>query len=202
MNQVFITCPVGHAGKGEGRPDIGDLGVIACYVAASTLGGVTVAIVLNRLGNALRWLDPSSNDIGLVVVAAATMVPVLVLQLTGRIDPLPQRHQQVPRRWLGWRRRSLTAAAFGLMLGAGALTHLRYAVMYVLAIATLAAPSPWMAACVGAVYGASRGAMLFYTWSLRSLDLRVTPGLGRASDVILTASGAVVALVFGLSIIS
>jgi hypothetical protein len=88
----------------------------------------------------------------------------LLLQWTGRVAPLPERHVQVPRYWLQWRRRSTTAAAFGVMLGAGFLTRLKYATAYTLAAILLLAPTVGTGAAIGATYGAGRGMALGCTW--------------------------------------
>lgn len=48
------------------------------------------------------------------------------------MGPLPERRTQVPRHWLLWRRRSLAAAGFGLIIGSGVPTHLKHPSAYAL----------------------------------------------------------------------
>jgi hypothetical protein len=110
--------------------------------------------------------------------------------LRGQMGRLPERHEQVPRRWLTWKRRWLTAAAYGAILGAGFVTHLRYPSMYVLALAALVAPSSTLAAIGGALYGASRGSTVLYAWWSRHLS----PSLPRPAirSIILAATASLI----------
>jgi uncharacterized membrane protein YdbT with pleckstrin-like domain len=166
MNDVF-TWPVGCAGQPQysssahaaaGTP-------VASYVLACTCGGFVGASLLGLLGTGLRELLGISSG-SLLAVAFPIVGVAAVCQLAGRVAPLPERHAQVPQRWLLWRRRSLTAVAFGLVIGAGALTYLWHATAWVLAVLVVAAPTWQSAAVVGAIYGAGRGLALAVTWTL------------------------------------
>jgi hypothetical protein len=119
------------------------------------LGALVLAL---RQGLDLTWGS-------LAAVAIALSATAATLEWRGRVRPLPERRKQVPRIWLHWRRRTLTAAVFGLMLGCGALTHLRHATVYVLVAAVVVSPSVGASIVVGAVYGLCRGATLAITWA-------------------------------------
>jgi hypothetical protein len=122
--------------------------------AALGLGGIGVRSMLGVPVTAVL-------AIGSPVVLVAS-----VLQVRGRVSPLPERRAQVPTRWLQWRSRASTATAFGLVIGAGAFTRLRHATAWVLALALVAAPTIWAAVACGAIYGAVRGLPLLITWTL------------------------------------
>jgi hypothetical protein len=102
----------------------------------------------------------------MVLIVAAIVVSVIAVlcEVGGSANLLPQRTQQVPRGWILWPRREATAIGFGLILGAGVLTPIRFASAYVLGAVLILAPTPGLAAIVGGVYGAGRGAALVLTW--------------------------------------
>lgn len=190
MNNVFVSRSVGRVS----RPSVADLPVIGTYIGASALGGALMAVVLERAGTALEQLDPLPGDRALGLVVLMTMACLAVLQLRGRMGGLPQRRRQVPRRWLTWNHRPLTAAAFGLMIGSGAFTYLGYSMMYTLALAAIVAPSSAAAAVIGVTYGTARGATVFATWLLRWFGSTRLPGLGQRHNALLAGAGALVVL--------
>jgi hypothetical protein len=98
------------------------------------------------------------------VLAVVLLVFSFPLQWIGRAAELPQRRKQVPREWLLWPSKSATAFGFGLLIGAGWLTPLRFAAAYVLAAMLLLAPTITAAIVVGLSYGAARGLVLLATW--------------------------------------
>jgi len=198
MNQVFITCPVGRMDEMADSRSAARLGPIVVYVLACAISGTLVGGALGIFGEALRGIDPSEQDTLLSSVVVGAMLSVAVFQLLGRSNVLPQRRRQVPRRWLGWPSRSLTAAAYGMLIGGGAFTYLGYATMYTLALAALAS-APMIAALVGAVYGTARGATLLLSWALRSFGVQPFAGFGDAANVVLAALGVSVALTFAVS---
>jgi hypothetical protein len=143
-----LTWPVGRAtdSRPGGAPP--PLVPVAAYASASVLGGAATGFALAQLA----------------VAALVTAAAAVTLQWTGRLRPLPERRAQVPRRWLLWRRRTLAAAAFGLVIGSGALTYLRHASAYVLAALIVLAQSVEAGTVVGAVYGLCRGLTLVANW--------------------------------------
>lgn len=169
MNLVFITRS-GERAHNWRRQQF-DLAPIAAHILAAAGGGAVIAYGLATLGTALRRLDPSPHHVVYLTVFASVSLPLIVLQGRGKMGLLPERREQVPRRWLGWKRRWWTAAAYGAVLGAGFFTHVRYASMYMLALAALVAPSPKTAAILGMIYGTSRGATVLYAWWTRRLTL-------------------------------
>jgi hypothetical protein len=188
MNLVFITSSV-EPESGRGAP-VTDLMQIVPFVVSSIAGGLVAGSVLAGLGNAVGLGKPDGRaGVAEAVIVAAAVISIVHLQVQGRVSPLPEFHQQVPRRWLRWHR-PLTATAYGFILGAGAFTHLRHASMYALALAALVAPSVPVGGAVGGFYGAARGLTLAAAWietrrgrppSLRGLDQRDNVALGLAA---------------------
>jgi hypothetical protein len=159
---LVLTWPVGRAGT-ETRDTRAPLGPVAAYALASLLGGAATGFALAQAAAVVRGASASA-ELALVIAAAGIGAAAVVLQWLGRLRPLPERSAQVPRGWLLWRSRTHAAAAFGLVIGSGALTHLKHAAAYVLAALVVLAPSVEAGVLVGALYGASRGMTLVVTW--------------------------------------
>jgi hypothetical protein len=177
---VALTWPVGRA---ENRDvPAAPLSPVLAYLAAATASGAIAGVTLGGPGAVLQSAsDPALS--ALRILAVATVVLAAALQWSGRLSPLPERRVQVPRRWLLWRSRTLTAAAFGMIIGLGFLTHLKHASAYALGALVLIAPTLATAAAIGAVYGLSRGASLTATWIADRWFARRPrwPGLGPSS---------------------
>jgi hypothetical protein len=159
---VVLTRPVGRdTCDASARP--APLGPAAVYTLACCLGGATTGFVLAQLAATIRHAS-AIGRVSLLPVAGAVALTAVACEWRGTVHPLPERRAQVPRRWVRWRRPTATAAAFGLMIGCGALTHLKHAAAYGLAAMILVAPSVGAGVLVGAVYGLSRGMTLMVVW--------------------------------------
>lgn len=197
MDGVYAQ-PVGCGVKGREdilkRPPIAP---VASYGIAIVVGSLSTGGVLFLLGSTLAGVSSRSLTSAMAVLA----VIGICVELTGRVRPLPESHAQVPRRWTTWRRPWMTAAAFGFVLGMGVFTLLHHATVYVLAALIMLAPSFPTALAIAAVYGATRGLLLFLTWLRKGRALidflpasnRVTVAL--AAIATLTLSGALLLLV-------
>jgi hypothetical protein len=161
MGLVF-TWPVGRATDGD-RTEPPPLGPVAAYAVATTIGGALTGLVIGGASQVAREV------LGVPTVAIAVVVAVLggavvAAEWRSTTARLPQRREQVPRRWLLWKHKAATAAAFGAMIGSGVLTPLKHPTTYGLAGVCALAPSLALAATIGAVYGAGRGSALVATW--------------------------------------
>src|SRR5919109_3403092 len=143
---LALTWPVGQEVKLEGSNiRRAPLSPVAAYAFAAAIGGTLTGLAIGAGALLLRRSSAGVGDT-LTIAAAGVGLLAIALQWRGGLQPLPERKAQVPRRWLLWRRPAVTAAAFGLMIDAGALTHLRYASAYVLAVLVFLAPSALAAA--------------------------------------------------------
>ena len=168
---------------------------IAAFVLTSTVAGTATALLLATGGKLAHVRDaPMAAN----WVAGSLAVLAIWLELRQRVAPLPQPQRQVPRAWTLWPSRTATGAAFGAMIGAGVLTFLQHATIYILGLALLAAPSMAAAAFCGAVYGFTRAAPVPLSWvanvwfGRRIPWHRLTAYRGRVS--VLLAAAAVMAL--------
>jgi hypothetical protein len=173
MNDVFAR-PVGRTGRtlyeSDSRPPATP---VFAYAVASTVGGAAIGGSLTTAGRLASSLVPTAALWGATIVVLCLAIRA---EFAGTVRPFPQRARQVPRRWLTWQRTWATAAAFGLMLGAGAFTLLHHATTYVLAALILVAPTVATGVALGAAYGGVRGLMLIVSWSSRHDVMSMTHG--------------------------
>lgn len=188
MHDVF-TWPVGRAADSEGIAPP-PLTPVLTYLLGACIGGAACAGAIGAVSLASREALRLSA-VELLLLAAPIAALASALQIVGRVAPLPERRLQVPTRWLQWRRRYATGAAFGLMIGAGAFTPLRHATAWVVAIAVAVAPGWPFAVFCGAIYGASRGLPLLITW------LRDRAGLKRLRWQVVGGQRAPLAIALG-----
>lgn len=124
----------------------------AAFAAGTTLGGAFTGSVLGVLSG---LLSPIPQQVRLGVLAVA-VVALVVLDLTSRALPLPQRGELIPQDVFhrGMRR---GAFRFGLEYGTGFRTLVPSAAPYVVALLVLLAIPPWWWALVlGSAFGAAR----------------------------------------------
>jgi hypothetical protein len=194
MNDVFIPRSVERHVDQNTHSSLPHLRNVAALVVGGAVGGAMTSLGVAEAGLAVRALDPNSDSAIVMGVILSLSVFVIGLQLSGRIRPLPERKRQVPRRWIDWKRRWLTAYAYGFVLGTGALTYLRQASMYALGLMLFIAPNVTVAAYVGAIYGANRGGTILYTWALRHFGWQGTLTLGRLGSGMLGIAATVLPL--------
>jgi hypothetical protein len=189
MNQVFVRRPVGcRAIPAEAA--IRELKDIAALIVGGVAGGALMAAVIFALGSATLTLDPSPRHAFALMMTLAFALVALIFEARAKIHPLPERQRQVPRRWLTWSKRALTAAAFGVLLGAGAFTHLWHASMYLLALFVFTSPNLGAALALGALYGGNRMATVLYAWFLKAHDASSKLTLGRHTGHLLVLAGS------------
>lgn len=161
MTHVF-TWPVGRAPHSPRPWRPPPFAPIAVYTVIATASGAMTGLLIAEAGALLTLLAHGLP----VAIAGALGVVAMASEMQLRMRPLPQARRQVPRHWTLWPNRVKLAAAFGLQIGAGALTYLEYATAYTLAAILLVAPHPLLGLAVGAIYGAGRAASLDITWLL------------------------------------
>lgn len=166
MNQVF-AAPVGA----DHLLRRASLKAPVAYVVGLMGGAATTAGLVVIVGTAVSGAPGGK----LVVFGAALAISGLGIrgELTGTIAPLPERKRQVPKRWLQWRHKWLTAVAYGYVLGMGFWTLLHHAAAYA-ALGCLMLLSPVLAGAAAGVYAAARAWMLFTAWFVAAQN----PGRG------------------------
>jgi hypothetical protein len=156
---LVLTWPVG---RNEMSKERAPLTPLAAYTAASIVAAAAIGLSVALLGAAARASEALTAS--LAVAGLLVMTVAVVSETRGTMRPFVQPCRQVPRRWLLWRRRTLTGAAFGAMIGSGVLTYVEHAVVYVLGIALFLSPSVATGVALGALYGLARSTPAVVTW--------------------------------------
>ena len=151
MNREF-AWPVGqHEGEGHERARRSPLSVVLVFAASSTIGGLLLGAAIGLIG-VLSSGVPRSWMLG---PASVVIFLAIVLEVTGRMGFFPERHGQVPTSWL--HHGSITAAGFGLLLGAGVFTWIHHAAAYAIATTLIYLGHLNVAVAAGLIFGATRG---------------------------------------------
>lgn len=144
------------------------IGTISPMVDGERKAGRRAAAHWAHLGGTVVGGAVAGGAIGLIGAAllAPGLAAVVTLGFAGLYGlhefrilrmPTPERRQQVPVSWRKTLPTRATAAAYGLVLGAGFLTHITATTYYVMWLAAVATGVPFWAVIVGATYGAARG---------------------------------------------
>ena len=142
--------PLGERGKGN-RFAV----TAAAFVVGATLGGATLGATASAIGVALAAVVPDSLAITVVAVVA---VAGAWFEWTGR--SLPSVPRQVDEDWLNEYRGWVYGIGFGFQLGAGVLTYITSAAVYVMIAAAVLVASPVGAVAIGTTFGLVRGLTL------------------------------------------
>ncbi len=141
---------------------------VLLHLVGTALGGVLLGCMLAVIGTAFGPL-PSSW----VLAALVAVGSLAVLWQLGLIRmPLPEHRWSVPRGiWLQWDRRA-ASLLYGLAMGFGLLTHIRFASFHVLVVWIVLSADLGLAVLVAGTYGFARGLGVLF----------VTPLVARASS--------------------
>lgn len=178
--------PLGERGKGN------RFGVTATgFVVGSTAGGAALGAVLGLVG-----LLPSLvlGDVAALALVGAVVVAAAVFEYTGR--SLPSIPRQVDEDWLNQYRGWVYGIGFGFQLGAGVLTYITSAAVYVVLAAALLIGHPVAAIAIGVAFGLTRGLTLLPARSIQSPQALISfhRRLDRSASAVRIASTSTLAL--------
>jgi hypothetical protein len=150
--------PLGERAKGN------RFGVTAgAFVAGAVIGGATTGALVALLSIPVGALTPTAVATGLIAVVACGAA---VFERTGR--SLPSVPRQVDEDWLNQYRGWVYGLGFGFQLGAGVLTHITAAAIYVALAAALLSAHPVAALAIMTIFGFVRGLTLLPARSIAS----------------------------------
>jgi hypothetical protein len=151
---------------------------VTAHIVGSAAGGAAMGLAAAGLGCAVAALAgaaglgrPGAGGAGLVLAMVAAAAAGLDL---ARSRPPSLLRRQVDERWLHKYRGWVYGLGFGVQLGAGVLTIVTSASVYVVLAVAWVSASPALGLLVGTTFGAVRGLVLLTAAPAR------TPGLLRA----------------------
>ena len=171
---------------------------VASYLLGALAGGLAIGAVGGAVGSLLPlegWRPLAAAGVALVGAA---------LDLTGRRPPSV--HRQVDENWLGRYRGWVYGLGFGLQLGAGVVTIVTAAAVYVTVALTVLVGSVPMGALIGAVFGVSRGVAILPSRkiedheSLRVMMRGMQAGVGPATRYAVAAQLLVVVVAVAVAV--
>ena len=127
----------------------------AWFVAGSLLGGAPLGIVMAALAVAVRATGFDAALLAATACAACALAAAADARLGG--FHLPVHHRQVNERWLDQFRPWVYGAGFGWQIGAGLVTYIKTAALYLMIVLAALTADPWVALSIGALFGLVRG---------------------------------------------
>ncbi len=175
--------PLGERGKGN------RFGLTAtAFVVGATLGGATTGAAAAVIGLGVGAVVPHPVA---VMVLGSVALAAAACERTGRA--LPSIPRQVDENWLNEYRGWVYGAGFGFQLGAGVLTFITSAAVYVMVFAAVLVASPAAAVGIGVVFGLTRGLTLLPARTITSPQSLVSfhRRLDRSAATVRLASASV-----------
>ncbi len=171
----------------------------AWFVVGATVGGATLGLVAAGLAMGVATLGPSAETAALVAAVSALIAGGSDLAPFGR--QLPFHRRQVDELWLGRYRRWVYASGFGWQIGAGVITYIMTAALYLLVVLAALTGSPAAALAVLTLFGLLRG--LAVLLSVRITTPAALHAFHRRFDAWGPASRQqVIAVQFGVSVVA
>jgi hypothetical protein len=152
--------PLGERGKGNRF-----VVTASAFLVGAVVGGALTGAALGAVG---ALVDPLVSDA--VAIALVGVVALLAAGYERSGRPLPSLPRQVDENWLNEFRGWVYGAGFGFQLGAGVLTYITSAAVYVALAAALLVGQPLAGAAISAVFGLTRGLSLVPARAIRSPD--------------------------------
>jgi hypothetical protein len=125
------------------------------FIVGGTVGGATLGLLMGALALGIRAADPSTAVVAAVACAAGALAAASDTRLGGFRMPFHSR--QVNERWLDQFRPWVYGAGFGWQIGAGLVTYIKTAALYLMIVLAALTASPTTALAIGGLFGLVRG---------------------------------------------
>jgi hypothetical protein len=125
------------------------------FVAGGTVGGATLGLFMAALALGVRAVAPSTVVLAAIAGAGALVAAASDARFGG--FHLPFHSRQVNERWLDQFRPWVYGAGFGWQIGAGLVTYIKTAALYLMIVLAALTASPATALAIGALFGLVRG---------------------------------------------
>ena len=125
------------------------------FIAGGTVGGMTLGLVMAGLSLGVQAASPSPVALAAVACVAALVAAASDARLGG--FHLPFHSRQVNERWLDQFRPWVYGAGFGWQIGAGLVTYIKTAALYLMIVLAALTTSPAAALAIGTLFGLVRG---------------------------------------------
>lgn len=150
VSMLATVTPLAERGRGHRYRS-----TASWFVAGGLAGGATLGLCMAALALGVHAAAPSLP----VRAALAGVVALLAAASDTRLGGfrLPFHSRQVNERWLDQFRPWVYGAGFGWQIGAGLVTYIKTAAVYLMIVLAALTGSPATAVAVGALFGLTRG---------------------------------------------
>ncbi len=133
VSMLATVTPLAERGRGHRYRS-----TAAWFIAGGTVGGATLGVVMAGLALGVRAASPSTTALAIVAGVVAVVAAASDTRFGG--FHLPFHSRQVNERWLDQFRPWVYGAGFGWQIGAGLVTYIKTAALYLMiALAALTA---------------------------------------------------------------
>jgi hypothetical protein len=150
VSMLATVTPLAERGRGHRYRS-----TAAWFIAGGTVGGATLGLLMAALAVGVRAVDPSAVALAVVACVAALVAAASDARLGG--FHLPFHSRQVNERWLDQFRPWVYGAGFGWQIGAGLVTYIKTAALYLMMVLAALTGSPATALALGTLFGLVRG---------------------------------------------
>jgi hypothetical protein len=150
VSMLATVTPLAERGRGHRYRS-----TAAWFIAGGTAGGATLGLVMAALAFGVRAAEPSAGALAVVACTLAVVAAASDTRLGG--FHLPFHSRQVNERWLDQFRPWVYGAGFGWQIGAGLVTYIKTAALYLMIVLAALTASPATALGVGVLFGLVRG---------------------------------------------
>ena len=138
------------------------------FISGALVGGASLGLVMG-FGAAVVGGLHLAEDTRMWVAGIAALIAVgSDSSLLGH--RLPVHRRQVNERWLDHYRPWVYGAGFGWQIGAGLVTYITSAAVYLVVVLGVLTASPFVAVALGIWFGLLRGLAVLLTWRVRSVS--------------------------------
>jgi hypothetical protein len=150
VSMLATVTPLAEQGRGHRYGS-----TATWFIVGGTAGGTTLGLLMAVLALGVHAAAPSTIAVAAVACAAAVLAAASDARLGG--FRLPFHSRQVNERWLDQFRPWAYGAGFGWQIGAGVITYIKTAALYLMIVMAALSASPTTALALGALFGLVRG---------------------------------------------
>jgi MFS family permease len=163
VSMLATVTPLAEGGRGHRYRS-----TATWFIAGATVGGATLGLVMAALALGVRAASLSTVALALVAVSVALLAAASDTRLGG--FRLPFHSRQVNERWLDQFRPWVYGAGFGWQIGAGLVTYIKTASLYLMMVLAALTANPLVAFAIGALFGLTRGLAVLLGRTITSPD--------------------------------
>ena len=163
VSMLATVTPLAEGGRGHRYRS-----TATWFIAGATVGGATLGLVMAALALGVRAASLSTVALALVAVSVALLADASDTRLGG--FRLPFHSRQVNERWLDQFRPWVYGAGFGWQIGAGLVTYIKTASLYLMMVLAALTANPLVAFAIGALFGLTRGLAVLLGRTITSPD--------------------------------